>query len=233
MPKLKERDIKILKTIGKNIVCFADSIKYKDFPRSSFYYFIEQLQTKNFIQSVPIKNEKLYCLTKKGHQVLLDEKETIPYFSLDAVKLSELNHHLTSVRCAKLFSESDQYQVISMAETYHYFLKNKHDIEIDGYYRVPDFMLQKNDKKYCVEVELHTKSSNRYMEIYHFYERTQECDHIFWICKDQTILDHLKQFFGKMSIEPLRHIFFLLDDFLEKSIAVDAHSINGIGRINT
>ena len=57
---LKERDIKLLKHIGKNIVCHADSMKYKEFPKSSFYYFLEQLQNKKYIQSIQIKNENLY-----------------------------------------------------------------------------------------------------------------------------------------------------------------------------
>ena len=189
---LKDRDIKLLKYIGRNIVCPAEAIQYTNFPKRSFYRWLEELKKNKLIQTIPIKNEKLYSLTRKGHQVLLDEKENVPFFNLDSVKLSELNHHLTSVRCAKLFSESDQYQVISMAETYDYFLNNMHKIKVDGYYRVPDFMVQKNDKKYCVEVEIHTKSSNRYMDIYNFYERTKECDHVFWICKNDHILNHLR-----------------------------------------
>ena len=229
---LKERDIKLLKHIGKNIVCHADSMKYKEFPKSSFYYFLEQLQNKKYIQSIQIKNENLYSLTKKGHQILLDEKEAIPFFNVDAVKLSELNHHLTSVRCAKLFGESDQYDVSSIAETYDYFLNNRHKIEVDGYYRVPDFRLTKKRKQFCVEIELHIKSKARYMDIYNFYERTQECDHVFWICKDQSILNMLKDFFIS-NVEPLRHIFFLLDEFLEKGIDVTAHTNDGIGKINT
>jgi len=155
---LKERDIKLLKHIGKNIVCPAEAIQYKEFPKSSFYFFLEQLQNQNFIKSIPIKKEQLYFLTKKGHQVLVDEKENVPYFNVDSVKLSELNHHLTSIRCAKLFNESDQYQAISVAETYDYFLNNRNDIEVDGYFRIPDFQLKKGEKLFFVEVELHLKS---------------------------------------------------------------------------
>ena len=228
---LKERDVKLLKHIGKNIVCPAEAIQYKEFPKSSFYFFLEQLQNQNVIQYIPIKKEQLYFLTKKGHKVLVDEKEPIPFFNVDAVKLSELNHHLTSVRCAKLFAESDQYDVSSIAETYDYFLNNRHDIEIDGYFRIPDFMLKKGEKRFFVEVELHLKSKARYMDIFNFYERTNECNHIYWICGNQQILDTLRAFFIS-NVEPLRHIFFLVDDFIEKGIDVRAYTHNSEGTIN-
>lgn len=229
---LKERDIKLLKYIGKNIVCPAEAIQYTEFPKRSFYRWLDDLQGNSFIQTIPIKNEKLYSLTKKGHQALLDEKENVPYFNVDSVKLSELNHHLTSVRCAKLFRESIQYQVISVAETYDHFLNNRHDIEKGGYFRIPDFMLIKNGRRFCVEVELHIKSKARYMDIFNFYERTNECDHIYWICKDQSILDTLRGFFIS-NVEPLRHVFFLLDEFMEKGIDVTAYTHNDEGQINT
>ena len=228
---LKERDVKLLKHIGKNIVCPAEAIQYTNFPKRSFYFFLEQLQNQSFIQSIPIKNEKLYFLTKKGHQVLVDEKENVPYFNVDSVKLSELNHHLTSIRCAKLFNESDIYQAISVAETYDHFLNNRHDIEVDGYFRIPDFQLKKNEKRFFVEVELHLKSKARYMDIFNFYERTNECNHIYWICGNQQILDTLRSFFIS-NVEPLRHIFFLVDDFMEKGIDVTAYTYNDEGGIN-
>jgi DNA-binding PadR family transcriptional regulator len=230
--KIKEREIKLLKYIGKNIVCPAEAIQYKEFPKSSFYRWLDDLQENQWIQSIPIKYEKLYSLTKKGHQVLINEKESIPFFSVDAVKLSELNHHLTSVRCAKRFQESTQYQVISLAETYDRFLNNRHAIETGGYFRIPDFMLLKNGKRFCVEVELHIKSKSRYMDIFQFYERTSECDHIYWICKDQGVLDRLRDFFIS-TIDPLRHIFFLLDEFYESGINVTAYTHDGMGRINS
>lgn len=227
---LKERDVKLLKHIGKNIVCPAEVIQYKEFPKRSFYRWLEELQTKKLIQTIPIKNEQLYFLTKKGHQVLVDEKENVPFFNVNSVKLSELNHHLTSVKCAKLFNESDQYQAISVAETYDHFFNNRDDIEIDGFYRIPDFQLRKNETRIFVEVELHLKSKARYMDIFNFCERTNECDRIYWICGNQQILDTLRAFF--ISEDPLKHIFFLLDEFLEKGIDVSAYTHDAEGTIN-
>ena len=92
---------------------------------------------------------KTIFINQKRTSDSLDEKEAIPFFNLDAVKLSESSFNIRTM--CQTFAESDQYDVRSIAETYDYFLNNKH-IEVDGYYRVPDFMVQKNDKKYCVEV---------------------------------------------------------------------------------
>ena len=61
-------------------------------------------------------------------------------------------------------------------------------------------------RQFCVEVELHIKS-NRYMDIYNFYERTQECDHVFWICKDQDI-EMLKDFLFQMLNHYAIYFFF-------------------------
>ena len=60
---------------------------------------------------------------------------------------------------------------------------------------------------------------------FQFLNTFNECNHIYWIVGIQQILDTLRAFFIS-NVEPLRHIFFLLDDFMEKGIDVTAYTYN-------
>jgi hypothetical protein len=184
--KLTSRDMKILFDLYKSSFLAFYQIKdvhFKTQADSTVYNRLSKLIRADVIKSIRVnllgihkdnlEIGVIYSITKKGLTLLKAQS----YFSIERfnpiqINLNQLTHDLVL---------TDALRVLNGTNSKLLNLKSHFDEQI------PDGVIQKENKKIALEVELTAKSNQRYRDILTNYMTSMNYDEVIYLVKDETV----------------------------------------------